>query len=57
MPEIMQLVSYLIDDTADGGTSLHGLDWLTHGGTLSDGLVSDAVVKVEAALRESLKVI
>ena len=41
---------YLIDDTANGGTSLHGFHGLRHGGTFSECLVTNAHIKVEATL-------
>jgi len=49
-------VTYLEDDAANGGTGLHGLDWLRHLGVASHSCVPDAVVEVEAALGEGLEV-
>ena len=49
--------SYLIDDTADSSTGLHGFDGLRHAGGFGHGLVADAVVEVEAPSRQSVQVV
>ncbi len=53
----ISFLTYLVDNTADGGTSLHGLNWGGHVSTLSHSLVSNAVVKVESTHWQSLKVV
>ena len=54
---LYSIISYLIDDTADGSTSLHGLDGLCHAARLSHCLVADAVIEVEAASGQRVQVV
>lgn len=54
---MLECLTYLEDDTADGSSSLSSLHWLRHVAALSKCLVSDAVVEIESSLGDSLDII